>query len=223
MITKEGGRANRRGRRGRTWWLWAAAIVASACAIAGWWRVRQPVVEREAVLVPPAGAAPGVPAPPLLPADLDSLARAGPEALYRRAVSLVQHREFSRSLPYYLRALEEPGAPWHAHCNYGTALHNAALQARVHLGRTEGATGSSFERVAMMREALREFDVAERLAGTSKDRAFAIASRAHRLLTWGMPWDALQEFRRAEALDPGWGRSVRHLILRLHDPARPEP
>jgi hypothetical protein len=85
-------------------------------------------------------------------------------------------------------------------------------------------TRSSFERVALMRESLAQLDLAMRLAGTPARRALVHANRAHHLVTWGFPREALQEFDLAEAEEPGAWRAVADgLSERLRHPVRPDP
>jgi hypothetical protein len=86
------------------------------------------------------------------------------------------------------------------------------------------ATRSSFERVALVREAFAETDAAEQRALTPAARALAHATRAHHLVTWGMPWQALAEFRQAQTFAPGeWADVGDALATRLHHPERPDP
>jgi hypothetical protein len=153
----------------------------------------------------------------------DSIRLLRPDAAYQRALRLVNAGEPSRSLPYFRHALSFADKPLMAHANYAVALNRAALDSRVRHGLLLSATRASPERIALMREALAELDVAERMATTPSLRAWVHASRAHRLVVWGMSWDALEEFRRAEAAEPGaWQDVIAQLAERLRHPERPD-
>ena len=164
----------------------------------------------------PVATAPSVP---------DSIARLGPDEAFARAVRLVNDRRPAESLPYFQHALSHPGEPALAHMDYSTALHNAAIESRVHLGLPRPATRSSIERVALMRQSLAQLEEAQRLAATPAHRALVRATFAHHFVTWGMPWEALLEFREAQRLVPSssMGSLGDVLAARLHHPERPEP
>ena len=67
-------------------------------------------------------------------------------------------------------------------------------------------------------------DTAENLAKTPSGRALVHASRANRFVIWGLPWEALVEFSKAEADQPGqWQAVADELSERLHHPERPDP
>jgi hypothetical protein len=80
---------------------------------------------------------------------------------------------------------------------------------------------SSWERVALMKESLAEFDIAERLAPTDADRATVRSARGNRLLIWGLLWDAHVEFLAADSLDPG-RPEVRGILEASKTPPRAE-
>ena len=154
----------------------------------------------------------------------DSLSRMQPEAAYARAVQLVDAGEAQRSLPFFRRALSFRGAPATAHLDYSVGLNNTAVQFRARLDIPENRTRSSYERVALMREALAQLEIAEHLATIPALRADVHANRAHRYLTWGFQLEALREFREAEADEPGkWQATADEWSRRLHHPERPDP
>jgi len=105
------------------------------------------------------------------------------------------------SLPYFRRAVSQAPDSWSAHANYSNALHNGAQESRRHLGKDEPAARSSVERIGMMRECLRESDLADSLTAGPADRAAIAYQRAQSLQTWGFPIEALLEYRRAQAMD----------------------
>jgi hypothetical protein len=152
----------------------------------------------------------------------DSLATLDPTEAYRRATELVkQHRAFE-SLPYFRRARAGRAGDWRLHVNYSGALHDATLQSKAMNGLAVPVTRNSLERVAFQREALAEFDEAEKLAPSPRERALVIALRGQRLATWGFALEARAEFVRAAALDPSWRDVLRSLDRRLADPMQPD-
>ena len=86
--------------------------------------------------------------------------------------------------------------------NYAAALNNAALQARRIGGADLPASRASFERAAMLRESLRQLELAERLAPDPRVRAAVRDARGGNLELWGFPWEALEDYREAKRLDP---------------------
>ncbi len=108
----------------------------------------------------------------------------------------MDHGDCLASLPYYRRigALLASDA-WEYHLEYAIALQGASVQIQAR---------SSWERQRLMHEALDQIDRAEPLAHGARDRATIIATRAKQLRIWGLPWETLLEFRRAQAADPSW-------------------
>jgi hypothetical protein len=195
---------------GRSPWLWAAAVLA-VISLAGWFLLRSRVVAR----APDSGATAG-PAATLTP-----------QVAYQTGLRMAQAGYHMESLPYFRRALEgKPLTAWVVHLNYAGALYNVGLEVRDRHGVAVPATRSSIERVAMMREALAELDIAERLATNPHDRAIAIRSRAERLQIWGFPWDAFAQLRQAQWTDTLWrelGRFADGYMVVLEHPERPRP
>ena len=154
----------------------------------------------------------------------DSIARLGPDEAFQRGMVLLRSKRAWESLPFLRHAAGFPGSPQELHMACSDGLQIAALQERRVSGLPMPATRSTFERVALMRESLSELDIAERQARTATALALAHAARAHHYVTWGMPWEALAEFRQAQALDPGaWAGLADALATRLHHPERPDP
>lgn len=148
-------------------------------------------------------------------AAADSIGRLDPFIAYRRALALGERRRFLESLPYFERAASVPTPAWEPHCDYAISLFQATHQVREHLGQARSATRSSFERVQMMHEALRQLALAEERAASPADRAFVIGHRARYLSAWGLRREALDEYRRATALDPAWADAGRVQLERL--------
>jgi hypothetical protein len=159
--------------------------------------------------------------PPRVPPD--SLAALDPTEAYRRGYERLKARSAYESLPFFRRAIAGRPDDWGLRVNAAVALSDAALEARSVRGSVRLKSASSFERIALMREALANQDRAEALANTPDRRARAIAARAHLLVVWGFPRDALAEFRRASALDPQWGSLASDLEALLRDPTSPTP
>ncbi|TMQ73274.1 MAG: hypothetical protein E6K80_00565 [Candidatus Eisenbacteria bacterium] len=132
-------------------------------------------------------------------------ATADPRVAYEKGTVLVRQGKFVESLQLLRSAAE--GAPDLAqlHHDYATAILNAVHQGRRHLGRQEFAVRSSVERVAMVREALRELAEGERIAGKDvRQVAWDKRTTAQAMGVWGFPWEALVGYRQAEWTDPSW-------------------
>ena len=140
---------------------------------------------------------------PHAPAPADPAAGLDQARAYEIGLRLGQSKRFTESLPYFRRAAEAPGgSTWQMRHDYSSSLHNATLESRT-VGRFgHRLARSSVERIAMMRESLRQLDLAAVSAGAARDRAFIEAIRGNTLATWGFPLDAIQCYHRALALDP---------------------
>ncbi|HET7225422.1 MAG TPA: hypothetical protein VFK69_06865, partial [Candidatus Eisenbacteria bacterium] len=106
------------------------------------------------------------------------------------------------------------------HIEFSGALAAAAVHVQPRAGRLAALIPASDRRVALLRESLAELDAAGALATTPAERALVMAHRANRLVIWGFPWDALVEFRRAQALDPQWRPIADELADWLRHPER---
>lgn len=136
------------------------------------------------------------------PITIDPIAALGGQQAHDRGLALARSGDPLAAVPYFRRVTGLHPDSWFAHENLAGALGNAAQQARTHLGKIEGATRSSLERVAMLRETLAETETAERMAGNPADRAVVLFERGRALQTWGFPCEALVMFRLAAAADP---------------------
>jgi tetratricopeptide (TPR) repeat protein len=167
---------------------WTLAGLAGVAALIFAWMVIRPPARP--VLVPP----PPVPDPAEdLPLDRVS----------ERARALFEAGHHQESIPYFRRLAHDLDHNWGAFYNYSAALHNAALETRIRLGRKDPAVRSSYERVRMEHQALGVLDLAERRAPKPHERGLVIDQRGQRLHIWGFPVDALRELERAQALEPG--------------------
>jgi hypothetical protein len=131
------------------------------------------------------------------------------------------------SLPYFRRGLERDSLSRLAHLSYAVALLNAVHQGRTHLGLQQFAVRSSWERVAMVHEALNELAISQRQAEASGDRrtiASAEGTRGQALGDWGLQWDALVAYRRGEWADSTLARylgTADRLVLEMQNPIAP--
>jgi hypothetical protein len=140
---------------------------------------------------------------------------------YAAAARRVGRGDWLASLAYYRRigvllARARAGDPWEYHLEYAVALQGASLSPRAR---------SAVERTGMMFEALAELDRAESAARLPHDRALVIATRGKQLRVWGLPWETLLAFRRAQASDPSWAECAESADLYtgvLHHPTRPD-
>ena len=64
----------------------------------------------------------------------------------------------------------------------------------------------------MIREALAQLELAERLAPTPAARAQVIALRGMGIANWGLSWNGLVEYGRAAELAPGWTELHEHAV-----------
>jgi hypothetical protein len=138
----------------------------------------------------------GPPAPPDPAAGLD------PRTAVARGLALAQAGHDNQSLPYFRHAAVAGSATWVVHLDYSSALANAALESRTVARFGRRVVRSSIERVALVRESLRQLDLAAAMADAPHDRAVIEVARGETLETWGFPYDALECYRRALALDP---------------------
>lgn len=143
----------------------------------------------------------------------------GPVEAYARGAALADSGRARASLPYLHHAVDAPGAPWQAWRTYASALHNVAMAGALDpLTATDPAPRSSFERVALMREAFPRIDRAIALTRTPAERAIAQNTRGQFLRTWGFPWDAMQDFHMAGELDPAWRDQALFFARVMRDP-----
>jgi hypothetical protein len=84
-------------------------------------------------------------------------------------------------------------------------LSNAAVEVAPRRGIPMAVSRSSWERVAMVREAFDQLALAERRIAQPRDRAYIARTRARVYAMWGFGWDAAGEFRAAAAADSSDG------------------
>ena len=169
-----------RGGRPRSWWLLPlVGLVLLGYVSLRVWPKRRPVE---------AGQHPAV--------------RLSAEEAYKTALTLGGQGHHLEALPYYASAVRQAPDSWNARQSYASALHNSAIETRLHLGYVEPVTRSSVERIAMVTAAMRESRIADSLAQQPADHAVIAFQRGQALHSFGLVDDALVEFRRAEALYP---------------------
>lgn len=122
-----------------------------------------------------------------------------------RAAGLVREGRSLESLPFFRRQFELLDAEgytapnlWAAHRDFASALHNAALET----GPNGPATRSSFERVALLREAFAELATAESLVANGDGRAVVGEDAAQTLWFWGFPRDGWRVLERTVEVLP---------------------
>src|SRR5437867_9736165 len=153
---ERGGRnvaAARRGAaRGRRWAIACVAVLALAAAAL--WLVRGHAPHEPAAVAP------------------DPAAGLDPRSAFVRALDLGTRGRHTESIPFFRRALDGGPVPsWLLHRDLAAALQNSAIEVRSLGPLSAPVTRASVERVAMIREALHEFDEAESLAPDAVARA----------------------------------------------------
>ena len=134
-------------------------------------------------------------------AAVDSLDLLSPQQLFVRQSELFQQRRPSESMIYARRLSERLPRNWQVRLNYATTLNAAAMEQRP--GGAITRTRSSFERVAMLRKALAELDVADRCARSAQDHGAIQVLRGDLYRIWGFAADALEAYRSGVQFDPG--------------------
>lgn len=141
--------------------------------------------------------------PPAGPSEAGLLAAMSADEALRTGLVLNRSGRDAASLPYFRRALRDDSPMnWQVHYNYATALYNTTLQIEPRNGVPTYVVRSSWERIALVREAVRQFSLAEHKARTARERATARAAYAQMVWLWGMPWDAFIAYRQAYSADP---------------------
>jgi hypothetical protein len=131
------------------------------------------------------------------------------------------------SLPYFRRGLEQDPQDRSGHLSYAVALLNAVHQGRMHFGTQQFAMRSSWERVGMVQEALRELAITQKQAEASGDRrliAAAEGTRGQALADWGLQWEALVAYRHAQWSDSTLGHFTEvadRIVIAMEHPTGP--
>lgn len=137
------------------------------------------------------------------PSGSGPLAGMSAEQALRTGLELNEAGRDAESLPYFRHALRgDAVADGQAHYNFATALYNATLRIEPRNGVPTYAVRSSWERIALVREAVQQLALAEGLARTPRERATVRAAYAQMVWLWGMPWDTFVAYRQAYAVDP---------------------
>jgi len=137
------------------------------------------------------------------PPEPEFLAGMDAEQALRAGIALGQSGRDLESLAYLRHAIRAGrGDLWQARYNYATALYNVTLRIEPRNGVPTYVVRSSWERIALVREAIQQLDLAEGLTRTPRDRAIVRAASAQMLWLWGMPWNAFVAYRQAAAADP---------------------
>jgi hypothetical protein len=116
---------------------------------------------------------------------------------HQRGIALSSQGRHMESLPFFRRALVLRPDLWHVQFDYATGLANATVEVAPHRGIPGPVTRSSWERVAMMREAMMHIAAAETVAPDSGSKALSHHRLASLLASWELQWDALRGFQLA--------------------------
>jgi tetratricopeptide (TPR) repeat protein len=137
------------------------------------------------------------------PPEPEFLAGMDAEQALQAGIALGRSGRDLQSLAYLRHAIRSGrGDLWQARYNYATALYNVTLRIEPRNGVPTYVVRSSWERIAMVREAIQQLDLAEGLTRSPRDRAIVRAASAQMLWLWGMPWNAFVAYRQAAAADP---------------------
>ena len=172
--------------RGRGRWVKGVALVGMALALAAVaWLATHPRGPRPAALAAP-----------------DPLANVAPHEAYQIGNRLIREGRSSEAIPYFRRAFVDLRQDFYGiHFGLAAALRNATLQDTVRRGLVQPVTRSSVERVAMLKEALVEFERASRLAETPSQMVEVTRAVSQILGNWGFAWDAFALYRQAQHAD----------------------
>src|SRR6185436_6689965 len=72
----------------------------------------------------------------------------------------------------------------------------------VHRSFARALYRAGYERVALMREAISEMEIVNRLPVTPPQRADALLGFAEMMLDWGFPWETFVLYRKAQDAEP---------------------
>jgi hypothetical protein len=147
-----------------------------------------------------------------------------PQQAYNQGLDLGIQGHAVESLPYLRKAASSPEANWMVHHDYSSALHNASLSSRARGAGMETANRTSLDRITLLRASIGELEIAERMAATPAEQALVHIGRARSLAEWGLPVEALEEYRAAAALDPNSAEAKKRsdqLLSTIEHPAGP--
>jgi len=129
----------------------------------------------------------------------DSLDFLSPQQLFLRQSALFHSGRPTESLLYARRLSERVPENWQAHLNYAIALNASAMEGRP--GGSITRTRASFERVAMLRHAFAELDVADRCTGLATAHSAIELQRGDLFRIWGLTADAFAAYYDGVELD----------------------
>jgi hypothetical protein len=120
---------------------------------------------------------------------------------YERGMALAAQGRHTESTAFFRRALQLRPDLWHVQFDYSTALANATVEVAPHRGIQGPVTRSSWERVAMIREAMVHMAAAEAVAPDGVRKALSRQRLASFLAVWELQWDVLHELQLAMLAD----------------------
>ena len=133
----------------------------------------------------------------------DPLGNLSEAAASDSANAMFESNRFFDALPYF-RRIERlgPQNSYLFHARFAATLQNAAVEVRNRDGIDMARSGSSADRIGLLRAALAEMDRAESLAPSAQERGDVATSRAWLLGLWGFWRESYLEFRRANQIRP---------------------
>jgi len=121
------------------------------------------------------------------------------------AARLLSDGKYSQAIRIFEAALadSDPEAKsWEFHCGYATCLSAAAFESTNRFGVAGPQQSISSERIDLVRQAIRELDIAEGLTSAGPIVAMLRVQRGTILETWGFPLDAYGCYRSALGAAP---------------------
>jgi hypothetical protein len=135
-------------------------------------------------------------------APLDPLGGMDAQAAYERGIALAQQGRHTESLVFLRHAVRTRPDLWQTQFDYGTALANSSVEIAPHRHLPGPVSRSSWERVAMMREAQEHLAGSEALAADARQHGLSIRRIGTLVGSWGLEWDAVRAFQLAMIADP---------------------
>ena len=119
-----------------------------------------------------------------------------------QANQFVTQKRFREAQAAYREAVAyAPSEFWQLHFVLAATAAQISVENTTRAGISQPYSRSSVERVAAMREALAEFEVATQLVDTPQGLAKIYSTRAETYITWGQMWDALGYMDAASRAD----------------------
>lgn len=119
-----------------------------------------------------------------------------------QAGEFVRQKRFREAQAAYREAVAyAPTDFWQLHFVLAATAAQISVENTSRAGISQPYSRSSVERVAAMREALAEFEIATQMVDSPQGLANIYATRAETYMTWGQMWDALRYMDAASRAD----------------------